>query len=114
MRLLRTIATVFAEVRANDIGRITPLGDVREFPVPGMVPVGIASGPDGAMWFTGFASNEIGRITLDGVVERFAIPTLQRAFRITSLPVRTVRCGLRNSRANKIGRLEPSHASTGK
>ena len=113
MRLLRTIATVFAEVRANDIGRITPLGDVRESPVPGMVPVGIASGPDGAMWFTGFASNEIGRITLDGVVERFAIPTLQRAFRITSLPVPDGALWFTEQQSQQDRRLEPSHASTG-
>jgi hypothetical protein len=40
---------------------------VTEFPVPtaGSTPFGIASGPDGALWFTEQSANKIGRITTD-------------------------------------------------
>jgi virginiamycin B lyase len=56
---------------------------VAEFPLPtpASYPVGIAVGPDGAIWFTEssyFADtgrNKIGRITKDGVVTEFSIPT---------------------------------------
>src|SRR5215472_2990009 len=36
---------------------------------PGVSPVGITAGPDGALWFTSFSS--IGRITTAGRVTRF-------------------------------------------
>jgi streptogramin lyase len=50
---------------------------ITEFPIPtaGSDPSGIATGPDGAVWFTEFRGNRIGRITTAGVVSEFAIPT---------------------------------------
>jgi virginiamycin B lyase len=50
---------------------------ITEFPIPtpGSDPLGIAAGPDGAVWFTEFRRNRIGRITTAGVVSEFAIPT---------------------------------------
>jgi virginiamycin B lyase len=38
-------------------------------------PVGITTGPDGALWFTEQNANKIGRITTAGTITEFAIPT---------------------------------------
>jgi streptogramin lyase len=50
---------------------------IMEFPLPsaGSAPWGIATGPDGALWFTESGRSRIGRITTTGVVSEFAIPT---------------------------------------
>src|SRR5262249_41055367 len=54
----------------NSIGRISPWGSVITFTAPGIRgPTGITAGPDGAMWFTNYAS--IGRITVGGAVTIF-------------------------------------------
>ncbi|MCX4781086.1 hypothetical protein OG435_30675 [Streptomyces sp. NBC_01264] len=47
------------------IGRITPKGEVAEFPVPDgaeKVPFNIATGPDRNVWFTELFGNAIGRV----------------------------------------------------
>jgi uncharacterized repeat protein (TIGR01451 family) len=48
-----------------------------EFPVltRGGLPVGITSGPDGALWFTEQGGNKIGRITTAGLITEFTVPT---------------------------------------
>jgi streptogramin lyase len=51
---------------------------ITEFPLPptgNAVPVRIAAGPDGAMWFTESNSNKIGRITTAGKITEYPIPT---------------------------------------
>jgi streptogramin lyase len=50
---------------------------ISEFPVPtsGSDPVGIAAGPDGALWFTEQVENKIGRITTAGSISEFPIAT---------------------------------------
>lgn len=67
----------FLETASGKIGRITPQGEVKEFAIPGQVPLlGIASGPDGNIWYTavdldlGF-DGKIGRITPSGDVTEF-------------------------------------------
>ena len=42
---------------------------------PGSGPTGVASGPDGAIWFTESAGNRIGRITMNGVISDFPVLT---------------------------------------
>ncbi len=39
---------------ADKIGRITPSGEITEFPLPtpDSAPMGITTGPDGNLWFT--------------------------------------------------------------
>jgi virginiamycin B lyase len=37
-------------------------------------PIGIVTGPDGAMWFTEYTGAKIGRITTAGVITEFALP----------------------------------------
>jgi streptogramin lyase len=58
-------------------GRITPKGQITEFPFPPKAgyPLGITSGPDGNMWVTGFRAGgpwALGRISIDG--RFFAVP----------------------------------------
>ncbi len=54
---------------------------ITEFPIPtaSSDPLGIATGADGAVWFTEFRGNKIGRITMAGLVSEFAIPTPESA-----------------------------------
>ena len=47
-------------------------------------PIGIAAGPDGAMWFTNQGSASIGRITTGGVVTTYTSPGLQAAYAIAA------------------------------
>jgi streptogramin lyase len=72
----------FTEAAGNKIGRITPAGSIREFPLPttcndsmGCGPAGITAGPDGALWFTETIGNKIGRITPAGRIQEFPLPT---------------------------------------
>ena len=72
----------FTEADANRIGRISPTGDVFEFPplsdCPGRAshpqPWEITTGPDGNLWFTDITCSQIGRITTSGVVTKFDLP----------------------------------------
>ncbi len=54
-----------------DMTRIT------EYPVPttSAGPLGIASGPDGNLWFTEYNAGKIGKITTAGAITEFPIPT---------------------------------------
>ncbi len=71
----------FTETNRDKIGRITPRGHIREFPLPPIspglqgtshYPTDITSGPDGNLWFTQF-ERSIGRITLRGIVSGFSL-----------------------------------------
>jgi len=96
-------------IEGNKIGRITPQGQITEFPVPtfNSFPDGITTGPDGALWFTENSGNKIGRITTSGQITEFPIPTSNaRAIGIQS--------GLDGNLwfteqvGQKIGRITPS------
>ena len=57
------------------IGRITPSGQITEFPVPEEGrPSSITHGPDGNLWFTAFGQRMIGRITPSGQITEFQLP----------------------------------------
>jgi DNA-binding beta-propeller fold protein YncE len=66
----------FTENNGNKIRRITLLGEIKEtaLSTPGSVPIGIAAGPDGNVWFTVFIGDRIGRITASGAVTEFGLP----------------------------------------
>ncbi|WP_442816076.1 virginiamycin B lyase family protein [Streptosporangium sp. NBC_01810] len=50
-------------------------------------PAHIATGPDGAVWFTESAGNKIGRITTAGTINEYALPTVVSGpFDITAGP----------------------------
>ena len=99
----------FAQFNASRIGRITPSGEITQFPTPtpNSRPVGITAGPDGNVWFTEPVGNKIGRITPDGVITEFPLPTpMSRPVGIT--------LGLDGGLwfaeyiGNKIGRIDPA------
>jgi streptogramin lyase len=69
----------FADPIAHEVGRITPAGQVTEFPTPGIEADAITAGPDGNLWFlnnvlTFSGSPAVGRITPDGQVTEFTLP----------------------------------------
>jgi virginiamycin B lyase len=66
----------FTEYAGNKIGRITPSGQITEFPLPtpNNGPFGITDGPDGNLWFTEQA-HMLGRITTAGQVAEFPLLT---------------------------------------
>ena len=56
-------------------------------PGPGIDdPVGIAAGPDGALWFTNYGNNSIGRITTTGAVTNYTGTGISLPFGITAGP----------------------------
>jgi len=63
--------------RAKTIANVRYSGDIcgvmNEFPVPSSsaIPLGIASGPDGAMWFTESGTGKIGRVSLRGKFKEY-------------------------------------------
>ena len=88
------------------IQKLLPTGTIVEFalPIASSYPWGIASGPDGNLWFTEFAANKVGRITTAGVVTEFSIPTAGSSPQgIASGPDGNL--WFRRRAANKIGRI---------
>jgi len=61
----------FATGFDQNIGRITPEGQVTLFPLPQAgTPEDIVTGADGNLWFTEFAASRIGRIKTSGVIRQ--------------------------------------------
>ena len=60
----------FASYRSGTVGRVTPAGEVTEFPLRDAIH--IASGPDGALWVTG--ATAISRLAADGSSVSFPLP----------------------------------------
>jgi virginiamycin B lyase len=95
-------------IEGNRIGRITPQGQITEFPIPTFdsFPDGITTGPDGALWFTENTGNNIGRITTSGHITEFPIPTPNSR----SIGIRTGLDGnlwFTEQIGQKIGRITP-------
>jgi virginiamycin B lyase len=77
----------FTEIQGEQIGRVTTAGAFTEFAIPAPVstaglnctgcegPLDIASGSDGALWFTLQSNNLIGRVTTAGQITQFHIPS---------------------------------------
>ncbi|VTR98683.1 Virginiamycin B lyase OS=Streptococcus gallolyticus GN=vgb PE=3 SV=1 [Gemmata massiliana] len=66
----------FAEMTGNKIGRITPKGEITEYPVPtdDAQPYGVVTGPDKMIWFTESATGKIGRLNpKTGKIEEFRL-----------------------------------------
>jgi streptogramin lyase len=66
----------FTESRGNAIGRISPTGVIRSYPLPTprSAPRGITLGSDGNLWFAEPGSLHIGRISPDGQIKEFPVP----------------------------------------
>ncbi len=67
----------FVEIAAGQIGRITPDGQVTEFPLPDRAarPHAITTGTDGTAWFTEWGTGRVGSITADGTITVHSLPT---------------------------------------
>jgi streptogramin lyase len=90
-----------------------PLGAFTQFRVPttGGTPIGIAAGPDGAMWFTELNGNKIGRITATGSITEFPIPTANsQPLGIAAGPDGAL--WFTEFIGNKIGRITPTGSIT--
>jgi virginiamycin B lyase len=104
---------VFALGAENLCAPPAGIADLVEFsvPTPGSKPLGIAAGPDCAVWFTESAGNKIGRLTASGNLTEFTVPTA------SSGPSRIVlgpdgAMWFSESDANKIGRVTTSGVFT--
>src|SRR5436305_913978 len=57
------------------VGRITPTGDITEFPVPTAQGLAITAGPDNALWFT-TQGGVVYRMTTDGAITNsYTVPS---------------------------------------
>jgi streptogramin lyase len=65
--LLVLIALLGAGVSVSTQALAQAFTEFSILPTPGSLPVGITTGPDGALWFTEGATDKIGRITTAGV-----------------------------------------------
>ncbi|HLK67312.1 MAG TPA: discoidin domain-containing protein [Bryobacteraceae bacterium] len=83
-----------------------------EFPTPtsGAVPLGITSGPDGALWYTYFQGNKIGRVTTSGQFTEFTLSTSSTTNRITNGPDGAL--WFTDVGTGQIGRITTSGATT--
>jgi streptogramin lyase len=68
-QLATTRTLWFTETAANRVAQVTTDGDIFEYqiPTPGSQPIGIAHGPDDAVWFAELAANKVGRLSVNTV-----------------------------------------------
>src|SRR5215467_11824169 len=69
-------------------------------------PQGIATGPDGAMWFTDLDNNSIGRISMTGQVTSYTDPAISLPYGIVAGPDGAL--WFTNSGSGSIGRITTS------
>ena len=68
-QLATTQTLWFTETLGNAVAQITTDGVVFEYAIPtaAAMPIGVAEGPDGAVWFAENAANKIGRLDVQSV-----------------------------------------------
>jgi len=77
----------FLESQGNKVGRVTPAGEITEFPIPSgkqfdffnhpfrsSQPTGLIVGPDRALWFAESATARVARISTDGNIVEYELP----------------------------------------
>ena len=101
----------FTEFSTNKIGRVTPNGVVKDFPIAASSgPRGIAAGPDGNVWFAATSGNRVGRMTPDGnSLAEFSVPG-SGPNDITAGPDGNM--WFTGSNTNNIGRITPNGVVT--
>ena len=100
---------------SGDLGRITPAGQVAEFPLPAegsgeLEASGIVAGPDGSLWFTESGASKIGRITTAGAITEFPLASGSKPSAITVGPDGNL--WFTEEAANRIGRITTAGAIT--
>jgi len=100
----------FAELHGNKIGRITPKGEITEFPVPtpDSGPYAPAFDKAGKVWFCESTANKVARLDpATGKVDEFPLPTAQCLPRdMTAGPDGNL--WFSENQADKIGRVTPT------
>ena len=89
----------------HESGASAPTGVLLEYTTPtfNSFPSGIASGPDGALWFTEYGGNKIGRITTAGSITEYPVSPLAVPYSITAGSDGAL--WFTEYYANKIGRI---------
>jgi streptogramin lyase len=102
----------FTEFATHRIGRITPQGNITEFPLlTGNGRWGITSGPDHNLWFTDFVGNQVESITPIGGVTAFPLVTADsKPTGITAGPDGNL--WFTEFAKNQIGRITPTGVIT--
>ena len=77
------------------------------------VPVGIAAGPDGALWFTEDGGDRIGRITTAGAITEYPTPAGSGPYDIAAGSDGALWFTENGPAANRIGRIDPAAANAG-
>ncbi len=113
--LLRRLSLALLILWATAAGTSTPAGAqaVTEFPIPtaNSLPLAIAAGPDGNLWFTENTRNKIGRITTAGVITEFTLPTANSSpYGITAGPDGNL--WFTEQFGNRIGQITPAGVIT--
>src|SRR3954447_15819533 len=95
-RLVASVLVVGAGVLAGPIvaqAQAAPVGTVTNYTAPSIdLPNAIATGPDGALWFTGpgfrtpTSVSSIGRISVSGTVTSYTDPSIRDPFGIVAGP----------------------------
>lgn len=67
--------------------------------------MGIASGPDGHLWYTDWVGDKIGRVTTSGTVTTYSLPAESEPLGITVGPDGML--WFANQGTNKIGTIVP-------
>jgi len=98
----------FVETQGGRIGRITPDGDVTEFPTGLLGTADITTGPDGNLWFT--HNQGVARMTTTGVLTNFPASTFTAGGTITVGSDGNL--WFTEYAANSIGRVTPSGVVT--
>ncbi|MHB8896579.1 MAG: Vgb family protein [Candidatus Geothermincolia bacterium] len=95
------------EQTASKLARVTPSGTVTEF-AQGVLMMNINSGPDGALWYGGFAGSThyVYRTTVSGVTTRYQVPAgITMPQDLTTGPDGNVWFSEADEHGNKIGRV---------
>lgn len=96
--------------RGEGLGRMTPGGEITEFPLEGKISRAggdIVLAPDGALWFTLPATGSIGRRTPDGRIDVFPLPDRTAVPRgIEAAPDGSI--WFAESGADRLGRIDTS------
>ena len=94
-----------SELSGGKLLSISRTGKMREFPLPkGARPYGLASGPDGNVWFADRGRNKIGLVTPGGRVFEYAIPT-PNAQPTAIVPIAVGAIAFTESVSNRVGVL---------
>jgi streptogramin lyase len=91
--------------------KVKPIGQITEYALPaGSGPDGVASGPDGNVWFADLEGSKIGKITLLGTITEYALPAGSNPYKVVTGPDNNL--WFTDWGTSKIGRITASGTIT--